>query len=98
MTWDQQELILEWLTDATKHWWLAFAVAVLAYLWMRIILYVLYSAGRALSKVLGVGWFMRILSLLFALSLALLSHWALDYFSVWWETPLGPGLELSLEN
>jgi Zn-dependent protease with chaperone function len=88
------DLLVEWSGDAVKHWLLAASLAFAAYLLMRGTLYVLLSAGRALSKLMGVAWLSRLLSLLFALLVGFLSHWALDYFWQWWNTPLGPPLDL----
>jgi hypothetical protein len=88
------DLLVEWSSDAMKHWLLAFSLAFLAYLLMRGMLYVLYNVARVLSRVMGVVWLSRILSLLFALSIGYLSHWLLDYFWLWWNTPLGPSLNL----
>jgi hypothetical protein len=88
------DLLVEWSGDAVKHWLLAASLAFLAYLLMRGMLFVLLSAGRALSKLMGVAWLSRILSLSFALLVGYLSHWLLDYFWQWWNTPLGEPLDL----
>lgn len=88
------DLLVLWASDAYKHWLLAFSVASLGFLLTSTTLFVLRYAGRVLLKRMGAGYFILTCSLLVALSLVLLSHWALDYFLVWWDTPLGLPLDL----
>ena len=88
------DLLVEWAEDAYKHWLLAFSLGASAFLLTSTTLSVLLFVGRALLKRMGAGYFILTCSLLAALSVALLSHWALDYFLVWWETPLGPPLNI----
>ena len=88
------DLLVEWSSDAVKHWLLAFVVGSSGFLLTSITLSVLYYGAKALSKRMGAGLFILTCSLLVALSLVLLSHWAQDYFLRWWETPLGPPLNL----
>ena len=97
MSWEMQNFLLDLLTDASKHWLLAFSVGALAFLLTSTTWYVLSSAFLLLTRrkeFTGVDCGMFIFCLLVGLSLALLSHWGLDYFSIWWDTPLGPPLEL----
>jgi hypothetical protein len=88
------DLLVEWSSDAVKHWSLAFFVGFLGFLLTSTILSVLRYVARGLSKRMGAGSIILICSLLVAFSLALASHWALDYFWRWWNTPLGPPLNL----
>jgi hypothetical protein len=90
--------ILNFITDESKHFLLAFSVGLLGFVLMQII----YSAllwvyhRLTLEKVsMGVVLFTLILSILVGVSLALLSHYLLDYFSIWYTSPFnGAPLEL----
>jgi hypothetical protein len=90
--------ILDYLADGSKHFLLAFLAGLLAWLLTSTILFAPYSLisqliHRRTSTVVVYG--ILICSLLLAISAALASHWALDYFSIWYSTPLGPHLELT---
>jgi len=88
------DFLAEWSGDAVKHWLLAFAVGFLGFLLTSTMLSALRYATNLLLKRMGAGYIILICSLLVAVSLALLSHWALDYFWQWWTTPLGEPLNL----
>ena len=94
MQWD---FLIDLLTDASKHWLLAFSVGALVFsltstMWYVLSLAYLLLTRRRVSTVVDCGIFIS--CLLVGLSLALASHWGLDYFSIWWDTPLGPALDL----
>jgi len=90
-------LLDAWVLDASRHFWLALLVGVLAYLPTSTMLYaqlciVCHLIRRKVST--GAVYGILIISLLVAVSCALASHYALDYFFAWFTAPLGPPLEL----
>ena len=85
--------------DSSIHFALAFSVGALAYSAtsiMSIALFVITEqTGRTISRravVIGTV----LIPLLLALSLALLSHYGLDYWSTWLDKPLGPSLTICI--
>ena len=94
MTWEQINFLTEYFADGSKHFTLAFFAGLLGFLLTLITLFVLQYGVSILLKRVGAGYIILTCSLLVALSLALLSHWVLDYYSIWYNTPLGPPLEL----
>jgi hypothetical protein len=90
------DFIMHFLTEASNHFLLAFALGFLGFFWMRIICSVLYSVMLRLTRrkaSTAAVFFTIYLPLLLGLALALLSHSWLDGFSIWWKTPLGPPLD-----
>ena len=89
--------LLALVTDASKHFLLAFSMGALVYALTSIISYAGLWAWERLTRhkvSMGVVYGTIGCCLLVGLSFALASHWLLDYFSTWWVTPLGPGLDL----
>ena len=89
---------LDLLADENLHFLLAFSMGALVFALTSTISYVLLSALRLLTRrtiSTGADCGMFICCLLLALSAALASHWALDYFATWYITPFnGAPLEL----
>ena len=90
--------ILNTLADSSKHFLLAFSVGALVFsltstTWSVSSLVYRLLTHRKVSTAVDCGMF--ICCLLLALSAALASHWALDYFATWYITPFnGAPLEL----
>lgn len=89
--------VTHYAADASKHFGLAFLAGSLAFFLIWTTLHVVYWGLRRLTRWpgnTGVGFCITCLSLLGSLSMALLSHAALDAYSIWFTTPLGPSLNL----
>ena len=90
--------ILDFLADETRHFWLASAcglwAALAGFFLMSIMWCVASFAGWIASQRAVVVFTILICLGLLALSAALLSHYWLDYFVVWYNMPLGPALDL----
>lgn len=89
--------LLKFITDESKHFLLAASMGLLVYSLTWITLRgMCWAFAKLTSKPRSwdAGWLIHLSCLLLGLSAALVSHWLLDYFSVWYTTPLGPPLKL----
>ena len=89
--------LIDLVTDESKHFALSAFTGALGCLLMQIILFVMVLGWQGLTRQkasMGVVYGMGLSCLLVGLSFALASHWALDYASAWYVTPLGPPLDL----
>ena len=92
---DWIDLLIDLITDESKHILYSGLLFAFGYLLTWIILYVLFSLLWPEWKKQSVVVFsIRICCLLVGCSLALAGHYYVDYAATWWETPLGPPLEL----
>lgn len=82
------------IEDWSMHFLLAFLVGLSVYSLTWITLYVFFSGLRSIRKkdFTDAGLFMSIFPFLAALSVALLSHYFLDYVGYLWLVPLGESL------
>jgi hypothetical protein len=81
--------------DSLIHWLLAFSLGALVYCLTSTMFFVLFEImakrGRIISdRVAAIG--IVLIPLLLCLSVAFLSHWGLDYWSVLYVKPLAPHL------
>lgn len=94
-------MILDWVVDASMHFWLASLLGLLAY-WLTLTIFFApcfileHLTGKPTPRAVIYG--MLILSLLLGILLAFMSHAWLDGFVSWWQTPLGPPLEFNFQN
>lgn len=89
------KMLLDILAELGKHYWFSGLAGFLGFLLTLTILYVplqiIYRFGRPRIS-MAAKYGMIIFPLLVGASLVLLSHWALDSFSIWYTTPLGEPL------
>jgi len=85
------------VTDESKHFALSAFMGSLGFwsTWITLSAILWASRQSIRPKVfMAVAFGMAISSWLVGLSFAWASHWALDFVSLWWVTPLGPSLDL----
>lgn len=86
-----------WLAEPVNHFFVAFIAGFLALSLISIILSALYkkaSRSGQSNPSTAVRYGIALSSLLLVVSVSLLSHWALDAFTVWANTPLAPHLTI----
>jgi hypothetical protein len=88
------DFVIDLVTDESKHFLLSSALGSLAFLSTSTISFAWFSFLKYKWKQSDVVYFILFYSLLVGLSFALLAHYSLDYGATWWETPMGPPLEL----
>jgi uncharacterized metal-binding protein len=87
-----------WGEHIVLHFALAFCVGLLGFLPMLTTSLALCSLVERLTRSTTrsvVVYGILLISILAGLALALLSHWALDAVITWYQTPLGPSLDIS---
>jgi hypothetical protein len=88
---------IEWVSDPCRHFLLAFTAGVSVYALTSIMYYAFSLVWERLTRrqiSSAVDSYMVISLFLLAISVAVASHWALDFLYTWYTTPLGPPLIL----
>jgi hypothetical protein len=90
--------IANFLSDSAKHFSLALSAGLLVYCATQtisgVLCEIMASRGMPQRSIIRVAIGMALIQLLLAVSVALLSHYALDFFSMWYTKPLGPALTI----
>ena len=88
------DFVIDSITDESKHFLLSASWGLVGFSLTWIISSVWYSILGLPRKQPVVAYGILTYSLLVGLSFALQAHWALDYSSTWYVTPLGEPLNL----